>query len=559
MLVWSSLGQFRGTYTITASQISTTAATNSISSYKEVSTWSWDLSSNNWDVSWWWDGDWPSTTLSLWESDANNYCNSQIYDKLRPLTKWIDRSYLTFYNKRMGITIDDNKSKSDIWITKDDRPSYGTYYNLIDLSTTSDQNTILDRWFEWIDYSIYTDTLTYNGKLLYNYGDAIQIYDSTRGIRLNFMIPLTNQNGGWDFSSSVIYGLDNYVSCPYQIQSLTECSSILSAATYAGYKVASYRSGTDIASITIATGSTSPATSGSSTDWSNHLTNLQLVFKYKVPSGYSGFYIDSVEMSYSTSTNTLAVGDIESLTVLTKFVQSGSTITYRSGNPGYVASKRLLLATLSSGTISLSGFRKDISDDTNSWLTSGTGLPSITFNYVKFNEDINLQCYKAIASAAALQTEWTSTAYQSYYMFKQFTKFGRYGNAQTTQSSDWYDITTQSVSTAPSYDSATTTCKNMITTIQYQVMISEIGYKDNMQKYIVAINAKPLQEDVKFTGSSINVSYRVIFTNYVVLPSAIRTGDTIDPKFPPKISNDIGLQLPKEQSKYVDDVVMENQ
>ena len=99
----------------------------------------------------------------------------------------------------------------------------------------------------------------------------------------------------------------------------------------------------------------------------------------------------------------------------------------------------------------------------------------------------------------------------------------------------------------------------MIKTIQYQVMISEIWHKDNMHKYIVTINAKTLQEDVKFTGSSINVSYRVIFTNYVVLPSAIRSGDIIDPKFHPKISNDIGLQLPKEQSKYVDDVVMENQ
>ena len=88
--------------------------------------------------------------------------------------------------------------------------------------------------------------------------------------------------------------------------------------------------------------------------------------------------------------------------------------------------KRLLLATFSSGNFSLSGFIKDGSDDTNSWLTSGTGLSSITFNYVKFNEDINLQCYKAIASAAALQTEWTSATYQGYYTFNQFTKFGRY-------------------------------------------------------------------------------------------------------------------------------------
>lgn len=457
----------------------------------------------------------------------------------------------------MGITIDDNPSKSQICVTKDDRPSYGTYYDFISLSTTSDQNTILDRWFEWIDYSLFTDTVLYNTKLLYAYGDAVQIYDSTRGYRRNFNIPLLNQFGGWDFSSSVVFGVENYVSCQYQITSLTEWSSILSASTYAGFSVAQYQSGSDVASITIATGSTSPATTGSSTDWSNHLTGLQLTFKYTAPSGYSGFYINSAELAYTTSSSTLSVGDKVDITVLTKFVKNGSTVTYRSGNPGYLANKRLLLASVSSGTITLSGYRKEISDSSDNWLTSGSALSSLTYNYLNFDEDINLQWNKVISSAANLQTEWTSTAYTGYYMFSQFTKFGRYGNAQTTQSTDWYDVITQSVTTAPSYDSASSTCKNMITTIEYQIMISEIGYKDNMQKYIVSINANPIQQDVTFSGTSINVSYRVIFTNYVVLPSAIRIGDTVDAKFPPKVSNDIGLQLPKDQSKYADDLVLE--
>lgn len=108
----------------------------------------------------------------------------------------MDRNYLQFYNKRMGITIDDNPSKSQICVTKDDRSSFGTFYNLISLGTVADQNKILDRWFEWIDYSLYQDTVLYNSRLLYSYGDAIQIYDSARGYRRNFNIPLLNQFGG---------------------------------------------------------------------------------------------------------------------------------------------------------------------------------------------------------------------------------------------------------------------------------------------------------------------------------------------------------------------------
>lgn len=70
-------------------------------------------------------------------------------------------------------------------------------------------------------------------------------------------------------------------------------------------------------------------------------------------------------MAYTTSTSTQSVGDVVDITVMTKFVKNGATITERSGNPGYLANKRLLLASLTSGAITLTGYRKDISDSSN--------------------------------------------------------------------------------------------------------------------------------------------------------------------------------------------------
>lgn len=94
----------------------------------------------------------------------------------------------------------------------------------------------------------------------------------------------------------------------------------------------------------------------------------------------------------------------------------------------------------------------------------------------------------------------------------------------------------------------------MITGIEYQILVSMKGYEDNLQQYIVAINANPLQEDVTFDAASPTVTYRVAFTYFVVLPEEIRDGETIPYQFPPEMSNDIGSQLPGTlESQYSDD------
>lgn len=157
----------------------------------------------------------------------------------------------------------------------------------------------------------------------------------------------------------------------------------------------------------------------------------------------------------------------------------------------------------------------------------------MTENYLEFGEEINYQCNKEIADESAFQTQCSSTAYKSLYMFSQFTKFGRYGTASISVTDDWHDVITSTITNAPAYSSTTKVCSNMITAVQYEVLISQQGYLDDLQLYISAINVNFLQEDVTYSADLTNLPYRVIFTNYVLLPDDIRYDEKIPYKFPP--------------------------
>jgi len=536
--------QFRGVYTITS--VDENAITNTVKDHEEVSECSCDLKSNTWDISCCCDSDCPAQTLSLWLSDANSFCNSQIYEELKPFTECMNKDYLAFTNKRMGITIDDNDSKDEVCVSLDDRDSSSTFFEEINFANADEANTILDRWFEWEDTTDDEEIYLSETNSVYTYGNAVERYDATREIRLEMSLPQLGMFGNWDFTSSAVFGVPNDVTCLYKITDLAECTTILNPNTYSSFIVSQYRNGVSVITPTIATGSADPATT-TGADWANHLTNLEITFKFSQQGGV-GFSIDEVEIAYSTDSSTLAVGDIVELNVITKYQATGTDVEEKSGNPGYLANKRLLLGELNSGSIELSGYRKEISDASGEWLATNPTLSTVTDNFVRFKEEVNLQCNKAIADAAALQAECTNTAYQGYYMFNQFSKFGRYGDARISNLDDWYDIIPVTISTDPIYDSATTTCNNMITGIQYEVLISEIGYENELQSYIVAINSKPLQENVVYSTALTNLAYKAVVTNYLVLPSDIRDDEKIPIDFPPKLSNDIGSQAESGQS-----------
>lgn len=120
------------------------------------------------------------------------------------------------------------------------------------------------------------------------------------------------------------------------------------------------------------------------------MTNLQFTFKFGEPNA-SGFSIEAIEMAYTTSSSTLAVGNVIELNIISKFQRNVATVEERSGNPGYISGQRLLLASVIGSNLQLSGYRKEISDIAGRCLTSGTFTSSISTNYVKFMEDINLQ------------------------------------------------------------------------------------------------------------------------------------------------------------------------
>jgi len=57
----------------------------------------------------------------------------------------------------------------------------------------------------------------------------------------------------------------------------------------------------------------------------------------------------------------------------------------------------------------------------------------------------------------------------------------------------------------------------MITGIEYEILISQKGFKNNLHTYIVAINTKLLQEDI-ISATAVNIPFRVAFTYFFVKP-----------------------------------------
>jgi hypothetical protein len=496
----------------------------------------------------------------LWLNDATSFCNNVIEDSLQPLTKCIKRDYLAYWNDRPGISIDDNDSKDEICVELDEQPDYATFFD--ELTKNADEEaTLLNRWFEWEDTSddVIQETIvvvvgaTTEDHVIYNIGDVIEHLDATRGIRMNFPLPQADMFERCDFSSYATFYSEVDVECQFVITSFDECTTVLSPSTYADMTITEDKTSTTVVPTTIGTSSTDPAVTAAA-DCTNTLTTLKLDFYFTEPN-VAGFQLSKVIMDYEVDAAAKAVGDVVELHVITNFYRdTTSTVNKKSGNPGYLAGERLLLADTVATNIELTGYRKDISDSAGECLADDSTLTTITNNYVDFLEDINMSCNKTVADVAAFQAECTSTAYQGLYMFDQFTLFGKYGTAQTSDSADWTDIITQAVTTAPSYDAATTTCTNMITTIQYEILVSYHGYEDNLQYYVEAINAKPLQEDVTYTTDNnfIAVPYRVIFTSYIVLPDSIRNDDKIPYQFPPDLSGSTKSTISRGESSNSD-------
>ena len=436
---------------------------------------------------------------------------------------------MAFWNNRPGLSIDDNDSKDDICVEMDVQPDFAVFYGEISKDTNGD-TTLLNRWFEWEDTSDDKVNDTLGNYTLYNIGDIIEIYDNSAR-KLGFPLPQSDMFGRCDFSSFATFYSEVDVECQYRITSLSECTTILSPSTYSDFSVLIDRNTTELANRTINNSTTTTTAPSAGTDCSGHLTSLKLEFYFN-ETGEAGFIIESVNMEYETDSSAKSVGDFIELKVITKFYRNTNlTIREISGNPGYLTRERLLLVD---DSYQLTGYRKDISDSSGNCLGLNPTLSTITDNYVEFFEDINLQCNVAIASEVDFQDQCTETAYQSYYMFSQFTRFGRYGTADTSDTEDWTDVINQTVSTAPTFSGST--CSNMITTIQYEILWSLQGYEDDLQYYISAINAKPLQEDVTFTtGTTTSIPYRVIMTNYLVLPDDIRDDTTIPYEFPPDL------------------------
>lgn len=176
--------------------------------------------------------------------------------------------------------------------------------------------------------------------------------------------------------------MDTEDSCSFILQSTAECTTYLNPGLYAGFNVCSNKNCSTTTVVTESGG----ATVANITDCTGTLTDIQLTFTYSDLDG-AGFIIQGVTMTYSANTNTIAVGDRVDLVVKSTFVEASATS--KSGNIGYLSGKPLLLAT-TSGALA-GGYRKDIADSTGACYLTANLPTGVTNQYLKFNEEINLQ------------------------------------------------------------------------------------------------------------------------------------------------------------------------
>lgn len=120
---------------------------------------------------------------------------------------------------------------------------------------------------------------------------------------------------------------------------------------------------------------------------------------------------------------------------------------HRSGNPGYLQSKPVLVAQNADGPKQLNhdGFRFFAADDSGECLQS-VGFPTLQGTEFRFGENLQIGCKVKIADANALQTYCSEAEISKQVIFNQLDKIkslGVFGSSRTTHSGDWIAVAKQ--------------------------------------------------------------------------------------------------------------------
>ena len=117
-------------------------------------------------------------------------------------------------------------------------------------------------------------------------------------------------------------------------------------------------------------------------------------------------------------------------------------------------------------------------------------------------------------------------------IFSQFTEdfqyLGIFGNAQTSHSQDWVDtifVDTDKLEDAGEYDSYKKSCKGFISSLEIEILTSQVGLLDQLQDYIVGARVTAVKHDWQYDPSKMKqtFSYYASVSYRQVLPESLET------------------------------------
>lgn len=159
---------------------------------------------------------------------------------------------------------------------------------------------------------------------------------------------------------------------------------------------------------------------------------------------YKEFGLDP-QFCQSTSSGSAFIPQSFSIKFLPR--TTSASHVHRSGNPGYLQSKAVLVAQNADGPKQLNhdGFRFFAANDDGECLQS-VGLPTLQGTEFRFGENIQIGCKVKIADANALQSYCSQAEISKQVIFNQLDKIkslGVFGSSRTTHSGDWIAVAKQ--------------------------------------------------------------------------------------------------------------------
>ena len=530
---------------------STTAIPTDISKYEDPGTCEWDLTSKSCDAYCCWDSDWASRK-STWESD--DLCRNKAEDVALPFNDWVSSSKIKSYNREKGEYSYAGPLTRLFCIVFNNHPPSDTFYDE-KTAVSNDEAEVLERNDVTFGTKLFIDEANAENDY-YSIGDPLYAKISTQDSAKNFRLPKPTFSGAWNFDAPALYLTNEDVSCMGELTVSTDgcISPNFNPSYYSGDNLEllpdpqSTSNGINVTldnyfTITVADGSYSettrtnplvPLTPPVSTFGSTSCTNIvkEAIYTITYNARDDGYLIPNaakVTLVLYDSVSTNAAGNTVAVPMRfrTFFELEGnnSEIVYRSGNSGYLDLQPVLIGkvdpSVTGPIVNKDGFMAIISGTVCESTPSNPKLTTLGNNVLLFNQNMSVSWY--IQASGNSITEFESlcdisnTDLPNLAIFDQLNdvdQVGKYGNADLSNTLDWFNFIEQDLTYTLSYNSTEESC-TLLSEVAVEFLTSKRGYADNQHSYIISARKRGIERKIfykDFKASNQKISLKTSFS-----------------------------------------------